>query len=192
MLPIKVHEHLELRLMQEDDGHEFFETIESNRQHLLPWFNFLDSTNSVHDARTFITRAQKNYEDTGRFWAAVFYCEKLAGCVGLTKLEPDNHSAEIGYWLSCDFVGKGIITKVGRELVHRLFIQYGLNRIVIQCATDNSRSMAVAHRLGFYNEGTLRQAEFYNGRFRDIAIYSLLADEWRERQPSTEGELSSY
>ncbi|MBI4220372.1 MAG: GNAT family N-acetyltransferase, partial [Chloroflexi bacterium] len=45
-------------------------------------------------------------------------------------------------------------------------------------AVDNIRSRAIPERLGFTFEGVQRQAALVNGKYQDLAIYSLLASEW--------------
>jgi hypothetical protein len=39
------------------------------------------------------------------------------------------------------------------------FIDLGLNRVVVNCAVDNTRSRAIPERLGFNLEATLRERE---------------------------------
>ena len=54
------------------------------------------------------------------------------------------------------------------------FAHLHLNRIELKCGTHNIKSKRVAEKLGFTLEGVLRQAEFLNGSFIDLNIYSLL------------------
>ena len=77
---------------------------------------------------------------------------------GLTNW--DAGSGEFGYWLGAEFEGNGI------------------NRIVIRCHPENTRSSAIPKRLGFTLEGTLRECTRLNGELIDMQIYSLLRREW--------------
>jgi len=54
-----------------------------------------------------------------------------------------------------------------------------LHRVEIRCAAENAKSNAVPRRLGFKLEGTHREAELLNGRYRDLLIYAMLQSEWR-------------
>ena len=54
-----------------------------------------------------------------------------------------------------------------------------LNRIEIRAAVGNARSRAIPERLGFHEEGTLREAELVEGVALDIVVYSMLASQWR-------------
>lgn len=54
------------------------------------------------------------------------------------------------------------------------------NRIVIRCHPENGRSSAVAKRLGFSYEGTLRECAKHNGELHDLEVYSVLRREWSD------------
>jgi ribosomal-protein-serine acetyltransferase len=75
--------------------------------------------------------------------------------------------------------GRGIVTRACRGLITYAFTQLELNRVEIHSVTANVRSRAVAKRLGFTQEGIRRQDQRLHGRFVDIAIYGLLASEWK-------------
>ena len=54
-----------------------------------------------------------------------------------------------------------------------------LNRVEIRAAPENRRSRAIPERLGFTEEGTLRQAERVGERYLDSAVYAMLAEDWK-------------
>jgi ribosomal-protein-serine acetyltransferase len=64
-------------------------------------------------------------------------------------------------------------------MLHYLFDEMRLHRVVIQCAVGNHRSSAIPERLGFTKEAVLRHAELIGARWLDLATWSILEDEWR-------------
>ena len=49
----------------------------------------------------------------------------------------------------------------------------------IRAAVGNARSRALPQRLGFREEGILREAERVGDAYLDVVVYSVLASEWR-------------
>lgn len=66
-----------------------------------------------------------------------------------------------------------------RLLVDHAPRAWELNRVEIIVATENRRSRAIPERLGFREEGTLRQFQLVAGRYLDCVSYSKLEAEWR-------------
>lgn len=71
------------------------------------------------------------------------------------------------------------MTAAVRLLVDHALTVWRLNRVEIIVATENRRSRAIPERLGFREEGTLRQLQLVEGRFLDCVSYSMLAADWR-------------
>jgi len=54
-------------------------------------------------------------------------------------------------------------------------------RVVIRCDKENTRSAAVASRLGFFREATLRNdTRDQSGQLRDTLLFSLTPDDYKE------------
>jgi ribosomal-protein-serine acetyltransferase len=180
MLGLKIDDEIELRVFQEKDADEIYAAVKANYEHLRPFLHWVTPDYSLETAREFIERNQKAAAEKKNEAFGVYYQNKFAGTVGFVKLEQDSRLAEIGYWISKDFEGKGIITKSCKALINYAFDELKMNRIEIRCATENLKSRAIAERLGFQLEGILRQAVWRHTRFYDMAIYGILAEEWRK------------
>ena len=85
----------------------------------------------------------------------------------------------MGYWLDGEHEGRGIAGRAVAALVRASFRERRLARIELRTAVDNRRSQALAERLGFHREGVLRNAQAFADRRVDMALYAVLAREWR-------------
>ncbi len=71
------------------------------------------------------------------------------------------------------------MTAACRKLIDYAFDELKMNRVEIRCAAANARSRAVPERLGFQQDGILRQSEWLHDAFVDLVVYSTLTGEWQ-------------
>ncbi|GHN29583.1 hypothetical protein ME789_05680 [Lactobacillus delbrueckii] len=86
--------------------------------------------------------------------------------------------ADIGYFLGKEFRGRGIMTLATRAIIDIAFEEYGLHRIMLQCAVDNLPSNNVAKRLGMRFEGCHKGRLILRDGYHDSNEYAVLAEEW--------------
>ncbi|MEW2522346.1 GNAT family N-acetyltransferase [Actinacidiphila alni] len=91
-------------------------------------------------------------------------------------------NASLGYDSYLPYSGTGRMTEGLRQVVDRCFTSYpdglGLHRLEINVQPDNSRSVAMAKRLGFRLEGYSPRMLYINDAWRDHERYALTAEEW--------------
>lgn len=167
-----------LRLLMEADARELHELIEANRDRLSPWLPWA-ADQTIDDTLDFIRGTRSQLNDNNGFQAAVVIEESIAGVIGYVSVDWGNRSTRIGYWLDERHQGRGTMTAAVRLLTDHALRVWRLNRIEILVATENRRSRAIPERLGFCEEGTLRQYQLVGGRYLDCASYSMLAADWR-------------
>ncbi len=88
--------------------------------------------------------------------------------------------AEIGYWLSKEYQGRGISTEAVRGVVKYGFRTMGLHRIQATCNPHNLAAVKVAKNAGFQEEGVLREYEPTKEGWSDSLILSILKREWEQ------------
>ncbi len=169
-----------LEAVAREDAEEMFALVDANRERLRRWLPWVDLTPSVAEIEAFIERS---VSEMGRGEGVVFVIRRDGSQRGVVSLSRDalHRRGEIGYWLADGEEGRGTMSGAVERLVRHGFESMGLNRIMIRAATDNLRSRAVAERLGFRHEGTLREDTRVAGRFVDDAVYALLRSEWAPR-----------
>lgn len=86
----------------------------------------------------------------------------------------------IGYDLARRYWKQGIMTEAIRALLHFGFEVRNLHRVEARVRLGNEASMQLLQRLGFQEEGLLRECLFLNHSFFDVKIFSLLQSEYRK------------
>jgi RimJ/RimL family protein N-acetyltransferase len=102
----------------------------------------------------------------------------LVGAIGL-HLVPEHAQAELGYWIAVDRWNRGYATEAGRAMLGLAFDTLRLHRVQARHFTRNAASGRVMQKLGMRFEGVQRGALRRWGVFEDVAVYAILADEWR-------------
>lgn len=168
-----------MRAWREDDVDAALEIVLRNREHLETYMQWMTPDYSIESARKFIIEGIKNRLDKNTLGLALVRDGELIGSTGFNRLDWTARVCEIGYWIDRDEEGKGIVTKACQAMIEYAFGDLDMNRVEIRCSTENTKSAAIPERLGFKQEGLLRQAEVLNGRAHDFLIYGLLAEDPR-------------
>lgn len=182
MGPVTLTGGLVVRAYRHDDAVRIHDAVDATRARLARWMPWVPHTTTVAAYRAFIEEARRREEDGVAVHRGIFDGDAAVGGLGAT-IDLVNREAEVGYWISPQWEGRGAVSAAVTALLDHLFEDFGLHRVVIRAAVANLRSRALAERLGFTQEGVLREALVLEGRSVDAALYSLLEDEWRERRP---------
>jgi ribosomal-protein-alanine N-acetyltransferase len=100
--------------------------------------------------------------------------EKLLGIIGYYRMKPEHYRAEVGYMLFPEYNGKGIVSEALGKVIEYGFNEMKLHSIEAILDPENIGSEKVLVKNGFVKEAHLIENEFYEGRFLDSMIYSLL------------------
>jgi ribosomal-protein-alanine N-acetyltransferase len=166
-------ERLLLRRVDEKDVNEIF-ALRSNPETMKYIPRPLVKTNE--DALEHIAMIDAKIENNeGINWAITLKDDpKLIGIIGHYRIKPEHFRAEIGYMLLPEFNGKGIIPEAVKEVVDYGFKVMKLHSIEAIIDPENFGSEKVLQKNGFVKEAHLKENEFYDGRFLDTVIYSIL------------------
>src|SRR4051812_3558384 len=159
---IQINQNVRLELIAERHATALFDAVDNNREHLaefLPWVNNMQSVNDFVD---YIKQCELLHEHKKEVSFVIIENEIVIGRIGLHHINPPHKKGAIGYWLTKNAQGKGIIINSCKALINYGFKNLDLHRIEIKAATHNLKSQAIAEKLKFKKEGILRQAELVN------------------------------
>lgn len=107
---------------------------------------------------------------------------QFIGEIILYDLNPKNRAAGVGYFIGANYRQQGYTQEGLWLLLNYLFQEVGLNKIMADTGAFNQASIALLKSLGFQQDGCLRQHQLLNGVLHDQLLFSLLAEEWKERE----------
>ena len=178
MQSISASDSIDLMPLGLGDGDELFELIDRNRLYLRQWLPWLDNVTRSDDTRAFIRAAQSQVSKNNGAQLAIRFDGRIIGIIGHHQIDWRNRLMSLGYWVGQEFQGKGLVTTATRALVGHAFDEVHLNRVEIRCAVRNRKSRAIPIRLGFRQEGQLRDAEWLYDHFVDHVVYGMLKNDW--------------
>ena len=163
-------------------GHTLRPMSESDLEQVLMWRNspdvrsYMYSTHEIRmcEHRTWYLKASKNPAITLLIFEQG---EKARGFVNLTRARCPE-VADWGFYLAPD-APRGSGRELGKQALNHAFEQLRLHKVCGQVLDFNTRSIAFHRRLGFSEEGRLRDQHFDGDQFHDVVCFGLLSNEWR-------------
>ncbi|MFI9330774.1 GNAT family N-acetyltransferase [Kitasatospora sp. NPDC052868] len=168
-------ERLVLRPPQACDLQALFEACQD--EEIQRW-TVVPSPYRFEDAEYFVNDLAANGWRTGE---ALIWCVlergsgALVGTQGITLTPGRTGSGEVGWWAAKEHRGRGYTVKAARAVARYGLTELGLRRLEWQAYVGNDGSRAVADRVGYRFEGTLRSYAEQRGVFHDSWVASLLA-----------------
>lgn len=162
------------------DAEDLYLRVATERDRLAEWLPWASSS-TMDSTRAFCADSLRRCERGEGFDLAIWHEGNLVGVVGAQHIDALNRTASLGYWLSAEAQGRGLMTRACAAALDHCFGPMQLHRVEIRVAPANLRSLAVVRRLGAREEGVAREAALLQGRHHDLAIYGVLAREWAAR-----------
>ena len=139
-----------------------------------------NAVDDIANIKRMITGMQRFFDEKQRIrWGIARKTDNaLIGHCGFFDIDRFNSCAEISYCLKRDLWGQGIMTEAVDAMLRFGFEDYGLNRIVANVIKGNAGSIKVLQKLGFVQEGVLRESLYKNGQYHDLIAFSILKSEY--------------
>ena len=134
---------------------------------------------SVHTEREWLERSMRN-EHPNQFNLAIESSDsEYLGSVGLMNIDQRSRDAELGILIGRpEDWSKGYGSEAALLMLRHGFEELNLHRIHLRVYDYNVRGIKSYAKIGFKEEGRLREAHFRHGGWHDIVIMGILADEF--------------
>ena len=191
----RIHtQRLVIRCWNPEDAPLLKEAIDASLQHLRPWMPWAHDEPEPLQQKADRLRQYRGKFDLGLdYYYGIFNKDesKIMGATGLhTHLEAN--ALEIGYWIHKAFTQHGYAKEAAAALVKIAFEIEHVLRVEIHCVPSNIRSAAIPEKLGFKNEGTLRNRKpLRNGELRDEMIWTLFAEDY-PASPASQTQIEAF
>ncbi|TVR80483.1 MAG: N-acetyltransferase [Chitinophagaceae bacterium] len=176
---LQVNQNLFLRSVRVSEAKKLYELINENRSYLdrfLPWVEF---NKTEKDSLRFLEHCCNQFFTHKELHLFIEYDKEICGLIGL-EIDLFNNRADIGYWITEEMSGRGIMTKSLSELVKFSFKVLNLHKLIIKCNPENKASKAIAVKNNFTLEGHLKEHEKIKNKYFDLLQYRLLKSEYLE------------
>lgn len=182
-----VTERLILRPPTEADAAGVLAAVTASYPELHRWMPWAKDAYGIEQAREFCAQSQTKLREGVDFTTLLTLRDShaIVGSSGLMRADPAVPSFETGYWVHTGHAGHGYVTEAVIALTRLAFEDCDARRVELKIDENNRRSQAVAERLGFELEATLKGNSRDNaGELASTRIYAMFdIASLRERQP---------
>ncbi|MBD1371432.1 GNAT family N-acetyltransferase [Hazenella sp. IB182357] len=152
-------ERLLIRMPKPGDGKAVYHALTASLNELKPWLPFAHGEQSEQKTEINIREAHIKFLQREDLRFLVFHKDtgQFVCSSGLHRINWDVPKFEIGYWTDTRFTGKGYTTEAVVGITNFAFTELKAQRVEIRCDPNNIKSRAIAKKLNFVLEGTLRK-----------------------------------
>ncbi len=108
---------------------------------------------------------------------------QIIGFCSINNIDLRNLHAEWGGTLIGDkkYLGKSIGEQSAKIMLRFLFDNYPIHKCKTSCLEDHPATIKLFEKLGFIQDGILRDEVYKNGKMKNILLFSILRDEINDR-----------
>jgi RimJ/RimL family protein N-acetyltransferase len=157
---------------------EMYQNVNNERGRLREFLPWVDQTKCIEDEVKYIELTHRWWQEQKTYDYSFFRQTDgvYLGNGGVHTIDWNNEQVELGYFIWQPFEGQGYVSELVKVLEEASF-KIGFYRVEIRCDPKNIRSIAVAQRMGYRQEGRLRQNQLNGSQRRDTLIFSKLRGE---------------
>ena len=172
---------LTIRLVTQEDLPQL---LEFNSDGAVTQYLPYESWKGMDDAQEWLGRATTRLAagEALQFVAVLRETGRLVGSCLLFHFDESSRRAEIGYLLGRKHWGAGYMFEAMKALVDFAFAEMNLRRLEAEIDPRNTSSAKLLERLGFAQEGLLRERWDLKGEVTDSGLYGLLRADWQASQ----------
>jgi len=138
-----------IRPVKLTDAEVLYQLVDRNRANLRIWLPWVDAMHSAQDELNFLDYSVQKMANGGLWMMTILVDQQVVGMIDIHNLEPTEQSGEIGYWLTANQRGQGVMAQALQQLEQLASQQLGLSQLRIITAMTNETSQAVAKRAGY-------------------------------------------
>ena len=179
-----------LRPFRRRDTSAVYDAVSESLPELKKWLPWATGTYTRPTAQHYVRDSISAWNE-GRAWDVTIRRTdepgRHLGNVSIWFTSVPNLVGEIGYWVRTSESGRGVCTEATARALQIAFEELRLHRVALRIAVGNGGSERVAEKLGFTQEGLLREEVKVGSRWLDHTAWGLLEREWwveRERYRS--------
>jgi RimJ/RimL family protein N-acetyltransferase len=131
---------------------------------------------TANDAKEYIS-AMLNSDRNKTYAFAITVDNKVIGSIGVFRKDNiHSRTAEIGYYISEEYWGRGYGTSAIKQVCELVFNTTDIIRIFAEPFAYNIASCRILEKSGFSLEGVLRKNAIKNGNIIDMKMYALVRE----------------
>ncbi len=112
-------------------------------------------------------------------WFAIDVDAETIGMCGLHAIDHYHQRADVGIRIGKPYWGRGHGQDAVRTLVGYGFSQLNLVKISLQVLADDERAVGAYRKVGFVEEGRLRDHTWFDGMRRDEFVMAVRREDWK-------------
>ena len=178
-------ERLILRNFREEDLEDYFDFVSQND--VLTRVGAEPYTDKEKAREKLLSESQKPL----RFAIVLKENNKVIGNISLNDPKPgrydgvniDENTKELGYILSHDYWGRGIMPEAGKRILEYAFDELGVAKVVCGTKTLNKQSVRTQEKIGFKVHSIRENVDkWVNGEICGYIRTIITAEDWKNRE----------
>jgi ribosomal-protein-alanine N-acetyltransferase len=178
-VPLPLHsEGVTLRLLRRRDARTLEKLLLRDRAWLEPWEATVPGRVGQINGRSLVSGLLGQFRDGFGLPLVIEIDKRIVGQLNVANiLYGSVGSANIGYWISRQHAGRGIIPRAVAMAIDYLLLEAGLHRVEVDIRPENAASLRVVEKLGLREEGLKQRFIHIGGEWADHRSFAITKEE---------------